>query len=373
MRHTLFIIIFIHLLTGCNTSEKKRKKETVATVKLLVTKHADSLLEDPKINAVSIGIYKNGKKYTSHHGVLDKGQGNSPTDSTIYEIASVSKTFAGVLVANAVIEGKIKLEDDIRTYLKQDFDNFEYKRHPIRIKHLLTHTSRMSKFLPERINALFSDFNEELPFKVHEIQKSYSKQEFLSDLSQLKIDTIPGVKYKYSNADTELMAQILENVYQKPFDSILTSYFNDHVDMKNTHIHLSKNKMHHLANGYGMTGKMVPHEAVLYGADGGVKTTLPDMVNYIEFQLDLSNPTVLESHRVLYVNNSRKMAYYLPVKMHKEYGVYYSMHGGSFGTQNWLFILPEHDMGITIVTNQSDLDTANKLAHTVKALLQELM
>ena len=48
------------------------------------------------------------------------------------------------------------------------------------------------------------------------------------------------------------------------------------------------------------------------------------------------------------------------------------MHGGGFGTQNWLFILPNYNMGISVITNQSDLDTANKLMKAVKGIINEL-
>ncbi|WP_103867324.1 serine hydrolase [Aquimarina sp. I32.4] len=372
MKFKITLLVCLIAFSNCKHSEKKSQPETIDPVQVSMDRNADSLLLDSKINSVSIGIYKNGKKYTSHYGELDKGSKNKPTDKTIYEVASVSKTFTGILVANAVLERKLNLEDDIRKYLKEDFENFQYNDMPIRIKHLLTHTSEMKKFLPESINELFTDFNEDLPFKVYEIQKEYNKNDFFSDLHKIKLDTIPGIRYGYSNVDTEIMAQILETVYDKSFNVILKDYFQVNANMLNTQIDLPKNKEQYLANGYGMTGKLVPHEVVLYGADGGVKTTMPDLVNYMEFQLDNTNPTSVESHRTLYENGHRKMAYYLPIKKNEEYGIYYNMHGGGFGSQNWFFILPKYDLGISVITNQSDLDTADKLMRTVKGLINDL-
>jgi CubicO group peptidase (beta-lactamase class C family) len=372
MKFQIPLLICLFIFLNCKNSEKTSKTKSVDPIQALINKNADSLLLDSKINAVSIGVYKDGKKYIAHYGELDKGKGNTPTDNTIYEIASVSKTFTGVLVANAVVEGKINLEDDIRNYLKEDFKNFEYKGNPIKIKHLLTHTSRMSKFLPESINALFNDFNEELPFKVSEIQKNYSKKDFFHDLHTIELDTIPGKKYKYSNVDTELMAEILENLYGKSFNELVKNYFQKNADMPNTQIKLSKENEQYLANGYGMTGKLVPHEVVIYGADGGVKTTMPDLVNYMQLQLDSNNNVIKESHRNLLQNGNREIGYYFPIRNNEEYGTYYSMHGGGFGSQNWLFILPKFNMGVSVITNQSDLDTAGKLLKTVKKIIKDL-
>ncbi|WP_338792987.1 serine hydrolase domain-containing protein [Bernardetia sp. MNP-M8] len=370
LKITLFLIII--LLSNCKSSGKITSNSSVDSVQISMDRHASSLIDDPKISSASIGICKDGKKYTGHYGELDKGKANKPTDKTIYEIASVSKTFTGILVANAVVEEKINLEDDIRKYLKEDFPNFEYDGKPIKIKHLLTHTSGMSKFLPESINALFSDFNESLPFKVYEIQKNYSKNDFFLDLHKIKLDTIPGSTYEYSNVDTELMAKILENVYNKSFNEIVKEYFSSKANMKNTQINLSDEQKVYLANGYGMTGKLVPHEVVLFGADGGVKTTMPDLVNYMELQLDTSNSIVLEAHTVLYKNGNRQIAYYLPIRNSEEHATYFSMHGGAFGSQNWLFILPKYDLGISVITNQSDLETADKLMKVVEGLIEDL-
>lgn len=372
MKFKIILLTCVITFSSCKNSENKTETKSIDQIQISMDRNADSLLLDSKINAVSIGIYKNGKKYISHYGELDKGKGNKPNDNTIYEIASVSKTLTGVIVANAVLEKKLNLEDDIRKYLNDDFINFEYNKEPIKIKHLLTHTSEMRKFLPESINELFSDFNEDLPFKVYEIQKNYTKKDFSSDLHKIKLDTIPGSRYGYSNVDTEIMAQILENIYDKSFNDILKDYFATSANMQNTQIDLPKNKEQYLANGYGMTGKLVPHEVVLYGADGGVKTTMPDLVNYMEFHLDKTKPTVLESHRILFENGNRKMAYYLPIKSDEEYGVYFSMHGGGFGSQNWFFIIPKYDLGISVITNQSDLETADKLMRTVKGLINDL-
>lgn len=333
--------------------------------------NADKLLIDPKINSISIGVFSDGEKYISHFGELDKGKGNVPTNKTIYEIASVSKTLTGVLVAKAVLEGKLSLDDDIRMHLDQKFDSFELNNKPVQIKHLLTHTSGLPKFLPESIPPLFSEFNESLPFKVHAIQAAYSKDDFFSDLKRIKLSSEPGTKYSYSNVDTELMAQILENVYYKPFDVILQNYFKSTANMQNTFVKTPSNLQSELANGYGITGKKVPHEVVLYGADGGVKTTMPDLVNYLELQLSEDNKIIAESHRSLTGGNSKKIAYYMPIKFNEEYGLYYSMHGGGFGTQNWLFVMPELNLGISIITNQSDLETADKLLETLRNIIKE--
>ena len=101
--------------------------------------NAKYLLKESKGNSVSIGVYLNGKTYSRHYGEIDKGKKNKATDETLFEIASVTKTFTGTLMARAVLEGKVKMDADVRDYLRQEFANLQYKGKPVTIKDLLTH------------------------------------------------------------------------------------------------------------------------------------------------------------------------------------------------------------------------------------------
>jgi CubicO group peptidase (beta-lactamase class C family) len=61
-----------------------------------------------------------------------KGNHKIPTQNTKYEIGSVTKVFTGILLANAVKEGKINLQDDIRKYLKDSYPNLESENQSVR-------------------------------------------------------------------------------------------------------------------------------------------------------------------------------------------------------------------------------------------------
>lgn len=77
-------------------------------------------------------------------------------------------------------------------------------------------------------------------------------------------------------------------------------YICEKAEMKNTKVHLSAREAKRLANGYGETNKLVPHFAnTLWGAGGGLKSTISDLVNYMKFQLG-NNKVVMKSHELLY-------------------------------------------------------------------------
>ena len=371
IKYVLFLI-GLSAISCKNTSVKKQSIER-NPIELSMKKNADSLLLDPTINAISIGIYKDGKTFMHHYGELDKGQRNKPTDQTIYEIASVSKTFAGTLVAQAELEGKLNLEDDIRKYLKEDFPNFQYQENPIKIKHLISHTSRLPRFLPEIINKIIENPSDSLAFKIHQAEMTYSKEKFLKDLHAIKLDTIPGTKEGYSNVDTELIAHILENIYNKSYNELIQEKIADKLVMTNTGTLLTDSQSENLANGYIQNNTLAPHMTnVLWSAGGGIKSTLPDLMKYMEFQLDENNELAVKSHKIVYQNGDYKIGYYWPIGNDEFFGKYYSHQGGAFGTQNYIFIFPEKDLGISIITNQNISGTAGKLLKVANGILEDL-
>jgi CubicO group peptidase (beta-lactamase class C family) len=369
---TLIFLISV-LIVSCKNSSDKSQTIEKNSIELSMDKNADSLLLDPTINAISIGIYKDGKTYIHHYGELDKGKGNKPTDQTVYEIASVSKTFAGTLVAQAELEGKLNLEDDIRKYLKEDFPNFEYQGNPIRIKHLISHTSRLPRFLPKIINQLVEHPTDSLAFKIYQAEMNYNKEKFLSDLRSIKIDTIPGTKEGYSSVDTELIAYILENIYNKSYNELIQEKISSKLGMTNTGTILKDNQKSHLANGYIQGNILAPHMTnTLWNAGGGIKSTLPDLIQYIKFQLNKKDQLAVKSHQLVYQNGNYKIGYYWPINDDEFFGKYYSHQGGAFGTQNFVYIFPEKDLGISVVTNQNISGTSNKLRKLVNGILEDL-
>ncbi len=134
LKYILIPILLVVVFISCENTDTK----TDPITDVLHTE-LDSLLLYSEIDAVSVGVYVNGKTYTLHKGELTVGLNYQPTDETLYEVASLTKTFTGTLLAQAIVENKVGLDDDIRTVLEGDFPNLEYEGNPITFRHLVTH------------------------------------------------------------------------------------------------------------------------------------------------------------------------------------------------------------------------------------------
>lgn len=339
-----------------------------------ISKQGKAFVKDKKINAVSIGVYKSGERYTQHFGELEKGKGNIPTDETIYEIASVTKTMTGYLVARAVLDKKIELANPVANYLEGDHSNLSFNNIPITIEHLLTHTSGLPMFLPNSMNGLFETGASDVPQRYFELEKSYNKPRFLADLKLIILNEAPGMTYSYSNAGAELIGYILEKVYDKSIDELYRESFLEKQGMHNTAIRIDTIQQKKLVRGYWMDNKALsPNQLnVLWATGSGVKTNMNDMLSYIALQLNAEDPVVIESQKSLYtIKNPLQIGYFWRIWKDK-YGTSYNHHGGTSGMQNWLFIYPKYDLGISIMTNQSDTKTPNKLSNLAKKLLKAI-
>jgi CubicO group peptidase (beta-lactamase class C family) len=190
------------------------------------------------------------------------------------------------------------------------------------------------------------------------LDKTYTRADFFSALHTVKVDTIPGTVYKYGALGPELSAHILENVYQKSYETLLNEIIFNKLGMNSTKINLSKTDK--LPNGYNASEvKMDNLSSNLWGASKMLKSTTIDILKFIEFELNENNKIVAESHRLIDKNN--QMGYFWNIRTDSDGNVSYVKDGGSNGTQNILKIYPKYNMGFVVIINQSDRNTGANL------------
>ena len=375
MKNLIPFLLVVLTSISCTNNEKSTEKEAKARTAIVQTsmnETAQSMLNDSTVTSVSIGVLKDGIAYTSHYGELDAGKGNPPNDETIYEIASVTKTMTGTLVAQAVMDGKLSLDDDIRKYLKDDYPNFQFKNKAITIKDLVTHTSRLPANWTGFEDALKKG-GDNVFQKIMEIGKNYNEEKFFAQMENAVLDTIPGVIYEYNNLAPNLVAHILENVYQKSFDELLKDFIFKKSGMTNTKIRLSEDEQSRLANGYSK-GQLMPYFPIpTWGAEGGIKSTTSDLIKYMRLQLDTTNTAVVESHRLNFtVHSNFSLGYYWNIGNNSDGTIHYSHHGGAIGTQNVFYVYPAYNMAVSIITNSSENHTGDLLHRTARTFANDL-
>ncbi|SDL40897.1 serine hydrolase domain-containing protein [Siphonobacter aquaeclarae] len=301
----------------------------------IVDSVAREYFRNPNHTALSIGFRIGGKSYRYHYGELKKGSGKLPDDATGYEIGSITKTITATLLARAVLEKRLALNDDIRKYLPGDYPDLAWHGSAIKIQDLANHTSGLP--------TLPGNFERQSPFIHMQSYAHYTETLFWQALKQFRPDTLPGTRFSYSNMGFAVLGSILERIYGKPYRSILKTALN--LPMPHTLNGFSSGRR---ASGYSENGREVPASALgLFDAAGGICSSLQEMLHYVDAQLTETDPAIRLTH-VPTTNTVRLSWGVLTLPS----GGRMIQHSGSTGgfTSN-VTLYPEKQKGMVILTN----------------------
>ncbi len=155
--------------------------------------------------------------------------------TSIFELASVSKQFAAMLIAMLQVEGKLNYDDKVGNYLP----GLPYNG--ITIRHLLTHTSGLPDY-------------QQLMDEKWDKSKVATNEDILLYLKKFRPNSLfkPGEKYGYSNTGYVLLGSIVEKVSGKDFVALCREKIFNPLNMTSTNIRTKKEKdsIANFARGY---------------------------------------------------------------------------------------------------------------------------
>ncbi|RZK62020.1 MAG: hypothetical protein EOO59_03650 [Hymenobacter sp.] len=183
-----------------------------------VQQAAAQYMAQPAAVGLSIALYQGGHEHFYNYGEVEKGTGRLPTATTYYNMGSVAKTFVGTLLAQAVLDKKVTLTDDIRRYLPGQYPNLEFEGHPVRLVDLANHTASLPSTAHVYPKAL-GDSLRALPLIPRlAYYNRYSADSLLADLHHMRPTAQPGTTYRYNNLGPLILQLLLERVYQQPYE-----------------------------------------------------------------------------------------------------------------------------------------------------------
>lgn len=256
--------------------------------------HIDSLVEKtirPYIQkgntvGVSIGVLINDQIYKYDYGETMKGNHQLPNANTIYEIGSITKTFTATLLAGLVLQGKCNLDDPVNKYLPDSIPVLQKGDVKITLKMLANHTSGLPRIPSDLFkikNASFSD-----PYK------NYDTVDLYHYLARVKLRTVPGTDYAYSNLGYGLLGTILERISGLSYQDLIRKYICYPLEMEDTRIRLNDTRKNKFATGYKANGQVAGHWHFKSQAGcGAIRSTVNDLLKYLKAHLTNTTSTRL--------------------------------------------------------------------------------
>ncbi|MDQ0064867.1 serine hydrolase domain-containing protein [Chryseobacterium lathyri] len=328
----------------------------------LVEQSVSDFMKNSSRVGISIGIIKNGKSHLYNYGSIKREKSELPTGNTVYELASITKTFGSILLAKAVIDKKVNLNDDIRKYLKEDYPNLNYNGTPVTLLNLANLTSGLPNWMPDK--DIFGKADPDaIPYILDSVHSKYSRQDLYRDLHYVKLQVLPGTISRHCNTAAQLLGYIMEKVYNNSYENLLQIYFTDPLKMKNTYLLKPRKLPLNMATGYDGKGRIM---SVIDWEDlqvaASIASSSSDMLKYMAFHLNERNAVAKLSHEPTFGKiEDGAIALNWKVKKTEKGSRSVSHTGGSLGFSSYMVLYPDLNSGIVLLSNQADQGTQSEL------------
>jgi len=147
---------------------------------------AQPYLDGQLVVGMTVGVLHNGETTVVGYGRLSQEEDRLPDGDTVYEIGSMTKVFTGVLLADAVTRGRVKLDQPVQELLPKQVAMPTGGTRPITLRDLATHVSGLPP-LPGN----FRPADKANPYADYTVDQMYSF------LKSHKPGRSPGEKYEY--------------------------------------------------------------------------------------------------------------------------------------------------------------------------------
>ncbi len=231
---------------------------------------AAQLMQKNKINGMAIAIINQGSAQFCNYGYTSASHENKINEHTLFEIASISKTFTATLAGIAAAQGVFDLQKPISDYVNDIKSNAAYQN--VNNQELLAFVSGLA-------------FTQESNFKG-------SQTDFLNILAKVKAQYPPQTYYRYGQVGVSLVALGLEKVYRSTFNNILQKQLLDKLNMQETFVDVPPNYKNK-ATGYDQNNEPIPYFSIgSLTPAAGLKSSTYDLTKYLKLQLNSSHDPV---------------------------------------------------------------------------------
>ncbi|MGO4487100.1 serine hydrolase domain-containing protein [Microbacterium sp. 2RAF4] len=217
---------------------------------------------------VAAAVVSNGDVDLIVHG--RDGAGDPITPQTPFRIASMSKSITATAIMLLVQDGALALDDRVVERLPE-FTMADPRHQDITIRQLLSHTSGLS----QQTNDEFS------------LPAPRNTRSVVAELTGRRLTAEPGARFEYHNTNYSLAARIVEVVSGQSLDAFLRQRLFVPLGMLDSRsVDACDQSLDGLTPGYSVVlgvAYVMPEMPGRCGGNGGVVSTLSDMVQWLGF------------------------------------------------------------------------------------------
>jgi CubicO group peptidase (beta-lactamase class C family) len=184
----------------------------------------EKLMQLYKVPGLSVAVMDNFKvAWAKGYGVTEAGGNNPVTVHTFFQAGSISKPVAATGALSLVEHGQLSLDENVNRKLKswQVPDNEFTKEEKVTLRRILSHSAGLTVHgfpgyeVGSPIPNLVQIFNGEAP----------------ANTAAIRVDFVPGTKFRYSGGGVTIEQQLVTDVAGKPFPQFMRETVLDKIGM----------------------------------------------------------------------------------------------------------------------------------------------
>jgi CubicO group peptidase (beta-lactamase class C family) len=310
----------------------------------------------PACVGLAIGATQGNVRAQRFYG--DTGNHRPPGADTEFEIGSITKTMTATLLAFEDQQGTMHLDDPLARYAPTGFRVPDFSGQPILLVHLAEHTSGLPRVVP----------NSPSPMPAERLW---------SFIGEYQLPRAPGEQFLYSNLGFALLARAMVRRLNASEDQLYARIITGPLGLHDTAIELTSAQRARLASGFRANGQPAPEFGpgfpAMAGA-GAVRSTLNDMMRYLDFELGrLDVPLnsllpVLHQPRHAAAGPNRSVGLGWQMKDGPNGRVVYK-DGAMPGYASFMAFVPSRGTGVVVLSNQAGCAVPNIASQIINGLI----
>lgn len=332
-----------------------------------IDKYIGQIQKKENIPGIAVVAVQNGEIFLCNtYGVASVDSKEPLTTATLFDLASLTKSFTALAVLLLEDAGLIDIDRPLQTYLPT-FQIADAKGADITIRHLLNQTSGIPGTFSEIL--IFND----------------SYEEMIASLENLRLITEPGSAFQYADLNYCLLGALIEKVSGMTYEDYMDYAVFTPLGMHHTTVDPDRAEMLGKADGHQpMYGKVVARNIPAMKsarAAGWVMSCAGDMGKWLLVNLNkgvldgiqvipADDIEQLHSMAILYEDNNEQMAYGMGWSISYTTDILYHFHCGD--TPNFtgdMLLLPDYNTGIAVLVNGQVSNVSHSIATEIANML----
>jgi CubicO group peptidase (beta-lactamase class C family) len=360
MKKILTSFLALVLLAAGTSAQSLTEDPRVASALKVVEIWVEGQADYQDIPGVSAGIVYDQKLIWSRgFGFSDLEKKTPAAPTTIYSICSISKLFTSIAVMQLRDQGKLSLDEPVRTYIPWFKIKDKFPAAPqVTLRGILTHSSGLPR-------------EADYPYWTGPDYLFPTREEIIARLSSQEELYPAETYYQYSNLGMALAGEVVAAVSGENYADYVKKNILDPLGLKDTTPEIpSSEKGTRLAVGYSArlrdgSRKTMPFFQVRGIAPAaGFASTVKDLARLASWQLRLlakggkevlAANTLKEMHRVHWMDTDWKNSWGLGFSVSRRDDKTYVGHGGACpGYRTQVTLCPKDKTAVIVLTNADD-------------------